>query len=103
MAKHKFKIIKNRPDGSQETFEEDLFQGWDDVRKERQWALDMSDRFTNMDIWNTLSETQQKELSEFRQALRDIPQNYDSLDTLVFPIKPSWLKIEVNEDIHTGK
>jgi len=103
MAKHKFKIIKNKPDGSQETFEEDLFEGWDDVRKERQWALDASDRFTYADTWSALSATQQKELFDFRQDLRDIPQKYDSLDNVVFPIKPSWLKIEVNEEVHTGK
>lgn len=102
MAKHKSKIIKNKPDGTVETFEEDLFNNWDDVRKERQWALDMSDRFTYADTWSTLSATQQQELSTFRQELREIPQNYDSLDTVVFPRKPSWLNIEVNEDVHTG-
>ena len=103
MAKHKYKIYKNKPDGTVDIFEEDYFLNWEDVRKERQWALDMSDRFTYADVWSTLNATQQKELSEFRQTLRDIPQNYDSLDTVVFPKKPSWLKIEVNEAVHTGK
>ena len=102
MAKHKYKIIKNKPDGTVEIFEEDLFNNWEDIRRERQWALDTSDRFTYADTWSTLNATQQKELSEFRQALRDIPQKYDSLDTVVFPKKPSWLNIEVNPDVHTG-
>ena len=35
-----------------------------------------------------LSESKKSEYAAYRQALRDIPQQYDSLDDVVWPVKP---------------
>jgi hypothetical protein len=50
---------------------------WTEVRQIRRSALQLADLWYLPDRWDTLTATQQDNLNIFRQALRDLPQNYD--------------------------
>ena len=76
---------------------------WEEIRHWRDYALVLSDIFTNGDRWDDLTDSQKTELKTFRRTLRDIPQTYSNAEDVIFPVKPSWLAIDVNEAIFTGE
>lgn len=45
-------------------------------------------RLAETDWWATSDRTMTAEQTAYRQALRDVPQNYTSLDDVVWPTKP---------------
>ena len=59
---------------------------WKKIRKERNQLLKDSDYMILADA--PVDETQKQEWTTYRQALRDIPQDYDSPDEVVYPTKP---------------
>ena len=59
---------------------------WKKIRKERNQLLGESDYMILADA--PVDETQKQEWTTYRQALRDIPQDYDSPDEVVYPDKP---------------
>ena len=59
---------------------------WEKIRKERNQLLKDSDYIMVSDA--PVDETQKQEWTTYRQALRDIPQDYDSPDEVVYPDKP---------------
>jgi hypothetical protein len=59
---------------------------WKKIRKERNQLLKDSDYMILADA--PVDETQKQEWTTYRQALRDIPQDYDSPDEVVYPDKP---------------
>jgi len=59
---------------------------WKKIRKERNQLLGESDYLILADA--PIDETQKQEWATYRQALRDIPQDYDSPDEVVYPTKP---------------
>jgi len=61
-------------------------QRWKIIRAERDKLLKESDYLILADA--PVDETQKQEWATYRQALRDIPQNYDSPDEVVYPTKP---------------
>ena len=80
-------------DKTQEEIEEEnneiLQNKWNDVRRQRNELLSKSDRYALIDVWNSLSEEKQQEWSTYRQQLRDLPQNYNDPDAIVFPTVPN--------------
>ena len=58
---------------------------WEKIRKERNQLLKDSDYTMLKDYPTTVSE---QEWTTYRQVLRDIPQDYDSPDEVVYPDKP---------------
>ena len=60
-------------------------EAWWDIRKERNQLLKDSDYTMLKDYTTTVSE---QEWITYRQSLRDIPQDYDSPDEVVYPDKP---------------
>lgn len=80
-------------DQTQEEIEEEnneiLQNKWNDVRRQRNELLSESDRYALIDVWNSLSEEKQQEWSTYRQQLRDLPQNYNDPDAVVFPTVPN--------------
>ena len=80
-------------DKTQEEIEEEnneiLQNKWNDVRRQRNELLSKSDRYALIDVWNSLSEVKQQEWSTYRQQLRDLPQNYNDPDAIVFPTVPN--------------
>ena len=61
-------------------------EAWEKIRKERNQLLGESDYIILADA--PVDETQKQEWETYRQALRDIPQDYDSPDEVVYPDKP---------------
>ena len=61
-------------------------QKWKIIRNERDKLLKESDYLILADA--PVDETQKQEWTTYRQALRDIPQDYDSPDEVVYPTKP---------------
>ena len=59
---------------------------WKKIRKERNQLLGESDYLILADA--PVDETQKQEWTTYRQSLRDIPQDYDSPDEVVYPDKP---------------
>jgi hypothetical protein len=80
-------------DKTQEEIEEEnneiLQNKWNDIRRQRNELLSESDRYALIDVWNSLSEAKQQEWSTYRQQLRDLPQNYNDPDAVVFPTVPN--------------
>ena len=65
---------------------------WDLVRTYRDAWLKESDLWMLIDRYNTLSEEQQTELVEYRQALRDITDYEEANDAADnFPTEPEWM------------
>ena len=61
-------------------------EAWWDIRKERNQLLKDSDYIMFPDI--TITTEKKEEWETYRQSLRDIPQDYDSPDEVVYPDKP---------------
>lgn len=83
--------------------EKEQVMSWEEIRYWRDYALTFSDHFTRSDRWDDLTSQQKVELKAFRKTLRDIPQTYSKEEDVIFPVKPSWLNIDVNDYIFTGK
>jgi hypothetical protein len=66
---------------------------WEQVREERDMFLKQSDGWMLPDRYEQLSSAQKTELTNYRQVLRDIPQNHseanDAYDAI--PDAPTWL------------
>ena len=62
------------------------YQRWKIIRAERDKLLRESDYLILADA--PVDETQKQEWTTYRQVLRDIPQDYDSPDEVVYPDKP---------------
>ena len=65
---------------------------WEELRMKRASRLRKVDIYQGVLVYNTLTEAQQTELATYRQALLDLPSDYDdpyeALQNL--PTIPSW-------------
>ena len=64
---------------------------WDDIRNTRDNLLKSSDFAATVDYYNSLTSEQQTELVIYRQALRDITDNFSSANLVEYPTIPSFL------------
>lgn len=64
-----------------------LNEEWNRVREYRNKLLSDTDYITTGDRWAALSDEQKTAWATYRQALRDIPQTFDSPLEVVFPTK----------------
>tara|TARA_B100000214_G_C23907420_1_gene599550 strand:+ start:805 stop:1059 length:255 start_codon:yes stop_codon:yes gene_type:complete len=71
----------------------DEYWSWDDIREMRNTLLSFTDPYMISDRFALLTESKQTELLEYRQALRDLPQTYDTIDELEFPEELDWIQI----------
>ena len=62
---------------------------WDTLREERNSRLATSDIYVAMDRWDTYTEDKKQEWRDYRQALRDLPENTTDPFNPVWPIKPT--------------
>lgn len=101
--KRKVKVF----DGSEIIQEYNQDVDWVSVRAERDSMLATTDMWMLADRYNTLTESQQTELTNYRQTLRDLPAvHFDETDfdeqtglgtkganaaADAFPSPPSWL------------
>jgi hypothetical protein len=78
----------NTPDPYQ-TEEEILAEKWMLLRSDRTTRLMQIDFMMTYDFYNdVLSEQEQTDLTTYRQALRDLPDNTTDIDNIVWPTKP---------------
>ena len=72
--------------------EADAF-AWEELRAKRNFRLKRVDVYQGVLLYNTLTETQQTELATYRQALLDLPSDYDDPHEAManLPTIPSWL------------
>ena len=59
------------------------------VRVCRNNLLNESDSYVTIDRWETYSDEQKTAWRQYRQSLRDIPQNANNPDNITWPIKPN--------------
>lgn len=73
-----------------ETGEHDV--EWSDVKTEREMWFKITDLWYLKDRWDALSSSKKGKLNSFRQALRDLPQNYESPNDAAdnFPEPEEW-------------
>ena len=64
---------------------------WDEVRRMRDVLLSRSDKYMISDRFALLSDERQGELLAYRQTLRDLPQDYDTIDELEMPVELEWI------------
>lgn len=62
---------------------------WDAFRAERNALLFESDIYVVVDRWYSYTESKQQEWRDYRQALRELPQNTTDPFNPVWPIKPT--------------
>lgn len=78
----------NTPDPYQ-TAEEILEEKWRILRSSRTTFLMQTDFMMTYDFYNSvLTEQEKTDLSTYRQALRDLPDNTTDIDNVVWPTKP---------------
>jgi len=66
---------------------------WEEVRKERDNLLTQTDLWYLPDRWDDLTNEQQESINNYRESLRQLPQNYsdspnDAADN--FPNREDW-------------
>lgn len=66
----------------------DIEAEWAAVRTQRDQLLVESDIYVLPDRWAALTLDQQQAWADYRQALRDIPQNFSDPADVVWPTKP---------------
>ena len=66
---------------------------WQELRAKRNNHLRKVDIYQGVILYNTLTEEQQTELATYRQALLDLPNDYDDPYEAMqnVPTMPSWL------------
>ncbi len=67
----------------------DIDSEWAAVRVERNRLLSESDAHVLPDRWAAINAEQQQAWSNYRQALRDIPQTFSDPAEVVWPTKPT--------------
>ena len=53
--------------------------------------LSRSDKYMISDRFALVSDERQSELLAYRQTLRDLPQDYDTIDELEMPVELEWI------------
>ena len=66
---------------------------WDELRGMRDTALLVMDKYQLAIPYSLLTDSQKEELATYRQALLDLPDDYDTPEKAEenFPEPPSWL------------
>lgn len=66
---------------------------WEELRAKRNFRLKKVDVYQGVLLYNTLTEAQQTELATYRQALLDLPSDYDDPYEAManIPEKPDWM------------
>ena len=68
--------------------EEQIQDQWAGVRYKRDELLLESDKFVLFDVYEKFSNEKQQEIKDYRQQLRDIPQNSEGPDDIIWPKEP---------------
>ena len=76
-------------DKTEEELNEDIekqnYYAWQRVRERRDMLLSNSDKLVMVDRWENLSNSKKQTITEYRQALRDLPCQNSNPNLIVFP------------------
>lgn len=81
-------IIETRDKTNEELAEDnqkELEEEWRQVRNQRDELLKQSDLLVLIDKWELLTEERKQEIRNYRQTLRNIPQNFESPFNVIWP------------------
>lgn len=70
-----------------ETSEEKEQRAWKLIREERDKLLKETDLYVLSDRWAVLEDSERDKLTLYRQALRDLPQTYNSSNDVIWPTR----------------
>ena len=67
---------------------------WDELRGLRDAELKRVDVYQGVILYNSLTTRRKNQVAKYRQALLDLPQEYDDPQDALenFPKKPTWMK-----------
>lgn len=83
-------ITRDRtPEELQEIENIEIQNKWNNIRSQRDELLKQSDIYVLVDRWNSMDLDKQQEWSNYRQQLRDLPENFSNPDDVVFPDIPN--------------
>jgi hypothetical protein len=82
-------VIKQSPP-QQIDLQQQIQDQWAGVRCKRDELLLESDKFVLFDVYEKFSNQKQQEIKDYRQQLRDIPQNSEGPDNIIWPKEP-WV------------
>ena len=68
--------------------EQQIQDQWAGIRYQRDELLLKSDKFVLFDVYEKFSNEKQQEIKDYRQQLRDIPQNSEGPDDIIWPKEP---------------
>jgi len=80
--------VITRSSPQQINVEEQIQDQWAGIRYQRDELLLKSDKFVLFDVYEKFSNEKQQEIKDYRQQLRDIPQNSEGPDNIIWPNKP---------------
>jgi Phage tail assembly chaperone protein len=73
------------PEELQEEENKEIEMQWYQIRNQRDDLLKQSDLLVLVDKWETYSPERQNEIRNYRQALRDLPQNFQDPSEVIWP------------------
>lgn len=80
--------VITRSSPQQINIEEQIQDQWAGVRYQRDELLLKSDKFVLFDVYEKFSNEKQQQIKDYRQQLRDIPQNSEGPDNIIWPKEP---------------
>jgi hypothetical protein len=86
-----YEWVDKTPNELQETFNRTV----EVVRADRDTALKLSDNAVRSDVWDKYTAQEKQEWTDYRQALRDIPQQEDFPYDVEFPLEPSTFEVKI--------
>lgn len=70
--------------------EQQIQDQWAGIRYQRDELLLKSDKFVLFDVYEKFSNEKQQQIKDYRQQLRDIPQNSEGPEYVIWPKEP-WV------------
>lgn len=80
--------VITRSSPQQINVEEQIQDQWAGIRYQRDELLLKSDKFVLFDVYEKFSNDKQQQIKDYRQQLRDIPQNSEGPDNIIWPKEP---------------
>jgi hypothetical protein len=88
--------VPENPENNDFVEEINIFQHMRSIRNQ---LLSESDYIATYDVWTSLDEELRLKWSSYRQSLRDVPQQEDFPNRVIWPIKPTDETVDVDETV----
>ena len=88
IQENKILHVTMQPSLPQIDLEQQIQDQWAGIRYQRDELLLKSDKFVLFDVYEKFSNKKQQQIKDYRQQLRDIPQNFEGPDNIIWPKEP---------------